>query len=65
MFTSATVMYMYKDMIMVIFLDRFNVQNLNKQNRLYQQGMTPMIKTYPGRGVWERLRDRPEYKVHR
>ena len=23
-----------------------------------------MIKTRPGRGVWERLRDRPEYEVY-
>ena len=43
---------------------RFNIQNLNKQSRLYQQGLTPMIKTCPGRGAWERLRDRPEYEVH-
>ena len=42
---------------------RFNIQNLNKQSRLYQQGLTPMIKTCPGRGIWERLRDRPEYEV--
>ena len=42
---------------------RFNIQNLNKQSRLYQQGLTPMIKTCPGRGAWERLRDRPEYEV--
>ena len=42
---------------------RFTIQNLNKQSRLYQQGLSPMIKTYPGRGTWERLRDRVEHEV--
>ena len=42
---------------------RFNIQNMNKQFRLYQQGMTPLIKTVPGRGSWERLRGWPEYEV--
>lgn len=37
--------------------------NLNKQNRLYQQGMVPMMKIVPGRGGWERMKDRPEWEV--
>ena len=36
---------------------------MNKQMRLYQQGMTPIIKTVPGRGGWERMRDRSECQV--
>ena len=43
---------------------RFNVQNLNNQRRLYQQGLTPITKTVPGRGGWERLRERVDYEVN-
>ena len=42
---------------------RFNILNMNKQSRLYQQGMAPMVKVTPGRGGWERLRERVDYKV--
>ena len=47
-----------------LLVHRFNVQNLNKQCRLYQQGLTPITKTVPGRGGWERLRDRVQYEVN-
>lgn len=40
-----------------------HIMNLNKQSRLYQQGMTPMMKIVPGRAGWERMRDRPEWEV--
>ena len=53
---------MYK-LLNIYVIYRFNIQNLNKQCRLYQQGLTPLIKTVPGRGSWERLRERPEYEV--
>lgn len=46
-----------------LYLWRFNIKNLNKQTRLYQQGLTPITKTVPGRGVWERLRNRVDYEV--
>ena len=42
---------------------RMHILNLNKQIRLYQQGFTPLIRTVPGRGGWERMRDRPEWQV--
>ena len=42
---------------------RMHILNLNKQVRLYQQGFTPLIRTIPGRGGWERMRDRPEWQV--
>lgn len=42
---------------------RINIMNMNKQMRLYQQGMTPIIKTVPGRGGWERMRDRSECQM--
>ncbi len=38
--------------------------NLNKQMKLYQQGLAPITKTIPGRGSWERLRTRLSYEVH-
>lgn len=44
-------------------LCRFNIRNLNRQYRLYQQGLTPITKTVPGRGSWERLRGRTDYEV--
>lgn len=42
---------------------RFNIVNLNKQCRLYQQGLTPITKTIPGKKGWERLKDAVEYEV--
>lgn len=35
---------------------RLTIMNLNKQVRLYQQGFSPIYKTFPGRHRWERLR---------
>ena len=34
----------------------FIITNMNKQIRLYQQGLTPIVRSYPGKGHWERLR---------
>jgi len=39
----------------------FNVMNMNRQLRLYQQGLTPIIKV--GRGNWERMHHKPSYEV--
>lgn len=36
---------------------RFHLQNLNKQSRLYQQGMVPFFRIVPGKSNWDRLRD--------
>lgn len=41
---------------------RFNIRNMNRQCKLYQQGLTPITKTIPGRGTWERLRSRVDYE---
>jgi hypothetical protein len=41
---------------------KLSIQNLNKQGRLYQQGLTPLTRTVPGKMTWERMRDRPEYQ---
>lgn len=42
-----------------------SIMNLNKQMRLYQQGLTPLIKIVPGRSGWERMRDKPICEVSR
>lgn len=44
---------------------RINVMNLNKQSRLYSQGMVPAVKTlYGGRETaWERMKTRVNYQV--
>ncbi|XP_026322040.1 cytosolic carboxypeptidase-like protein 5 isoform X3 [Hyposmocoma kahamanoa] len=40
-------------------LVRLNLINLNKQGKMYNQGMAPVTRTLPGRPQWERIRDRP------
>lgn len=42
---------------------KINVMNMNKQSKLYSQGMTPFVKTLPVKTRWERLRDRPTFEV--
>ena len=44
-------------------LVKFTIMNLNKQGKLYNQGMTPLVKVVPGRNKWERVRDRPTHEV--
>ena len=39
--------------------------NLNKQSKLYSQGMTPIFRAVPGKIKWERIRDRPTYEVRK
>ncbi|XP_053688151.1 uncharacterized protein LOC128737518 isoform X2 [Sabethes cyaneus] len=41
---------------------KFNVMNLNKQAKLFSQGMHPVMKVGPG-GRWERIKDKPSYAV--
>lgn len=44
---------------------RINILNLNRQGKLYGQGMTPLVKVVPSRNKWERIRDKPKYEVRR
>lgn len=44
-------------------LMKFNLMNLNKQGKLYNQGMTPLVKVLPCRNKWERIRERPFCEV--
>ncbi|MEE6473497.1 hypothetical protein FKM82_010050 [Ascaphus truei] len=38
---------------------KINVMNMNKQSKLYSQGMAPFVRTVPLRSRWERVRERP------
>ncbi|XP_018403598.1 PREDICTED: cytosolic carboxypeptidase-like protein 5 [Cyphomyrmex costatus] len=40
---------------------RFNIVNLNKQVKMFSQGMCPVFKIVPGHLHWERIRERPTY----
>lgn len=42
---------------------KLNVVNLNKQGKLYNQGMAPVYRTTPGPNHWERVRDRLSFDV--
>ena len=39
----------------------FNIMNMNRQWRLYQQGLTPIVKV--GKGNWERMTVKPTFEV--
>lgn len=42
---------------------RFNIVNLNKQVKMFSQGMCPVFKIVPGHLHWERIREKPTYTV--
>ncbi|KRT84843.1 Peptidase [Oryctes borbonicus] len=42
-------------------LVKINLVNLNKQAKMYSQGMAPVYRVLPGKPHWERIRDRPSY----
>ena len=44
-------------------LVRINMINLNKQGKLYNQGMSPVVKVIPQKPKWERIRDKPTHEV--
>ncbi|XP_029452156.1 cytosolic carboxypeptidase-like protein 5 isoform X2 [Rhinatrema bivittatum] len=44
-------------------LIKINIMNMNKQSKLYSQGMAPLVKTLPVKPRWERVRDRPTYEM--
>ncbi|KAF6101918.1 ATP/GTP binding protein like 5 [Phyllostomus discolor] len=43
-------------------LIKINIMNMNKQSKLYSQGMAPFVRTLPTRPRWERIRDRPTFE---
>ncbi|XP_026296190.1 cytosolic carboxypeptidase-like protein 5 [Apis mellifera] len=42
---------------------KFNIINLNKQVKMFSQGMCPVFKIVPGHLHWERIRDKPTYTL--
>ncbi|KAK9754042.1 Zinc carboxypeptidase [Popillia japonica] len=42
-------------------LVKINLVSLNKQAKMYSQGMAPVYRILPGKPHWERVRDRPTY----
>ncbi|XP_015589458.1 cytosolic carboxypeptidase-like protein 5 isoform X2 [Cephus cinctus] len=42
---------------------KINVVNLNKQVKMFSQGMCPVYKTIPGHPQWERIREKPTYSL--
>lgn len=44
-------------------LVKFNLVDLNRQGKMYSQGMAPVYKVIPGRPKWERIQDKPVYTV--
>lgn len=42
---------------------KINVMNMNKQSKLYSQGMAPFVRTFPVKMRWERVRDRPMFEM--
>uniref|UniRef100_A0AAY4BYM0 Cytosolic carboxypeptidase-like protein 5 n=1 Tax=Denticeps clupeoides TaxID=299321 RepID=A0AAY4BYM0_9TELE len=42
---------------------KINVMNMNKQSKLYSQGMAPFVRTLPVKTRWERVRDRPTFEL--
>lgn len=45
-------------------LVKLNMVDLNRQAKMYSQGMAPVYRVVPGRTSWERIRDRPTYNVN-
>ncbi|KAL8184927.1 UNVERIFIED_CONTAM: hypothetical protein K2H54_032579 [Gekko kuhli] len=42
---------------------KIHIVNMNKQTKLYSQGMAPLVKTVPVRPRWERIRERPAFEM--
>nr|XP_056708356.1 cytosolic carboxypeptidase-like protein 5 [Euleptes europaea] len=42
---------------------KIHIVNMNKQTKLYSQGMSPLVKTVPIRPRWERVRERPAFEM--
>ncbi|XP_067999178.1 cytosolic carboxypeptidase-like protein 5 isoform X3 [Melanerpes formicivorus] len=44
-------------------LIKLHILNMNKQSRLYSQGMSPFVRTLPVQPRWERIRERPSFEM--
>ncbi|KAK5650757.1 hypothetical protein RI129_001786 [Pyrocoelia pectoralis] len=43
---------------------KLNLVDLNRQGKMYSQGMAPVYRIIPGKVQWERVRDKPTYCVN-
>ncbi|KAJ8984892.1 hypothetical protein NQ317_002732 [Molorchus minor] len=43
---------------------RFNLVDLNRQGKMYSQGMAPVCRVLPGRPKWERITEKPVYTLN-
>jgi hypothetical protein len=44
-------------------LVKLNIVNLNRQSKMYSQGMAPVFRMVPGRNHWDRIKEKPTYTV--
>lgn len=44
-------------------LVKINMVDINRQAKMYSQGMAPVYRIVPGKPHWERVRDKPTYAV--
>lgn len=44
-------------------LIKFNIVDLNRQAKMYSQGMCPVYKIVPSKNGWERIRDKPSHTM--
>lgn len=42
---------------------KFNLMNLNRQAKLYSQGMRPLFKVVPSKESWDRIKEKPVCSV--
>ncbi|CAG9858764.1 unnamed protein product [Phyllotreta striolata] len=42
---------------------KFNLVDLNRQGKMYSQGMAPVYRIVPGKQKWERISDKPTYSI--
>ncbi|XP_060524611.1 cytosolic carboxypeptidase-like protein 5 [Cylas formicarius] len=42
---------------------RLNMVDLNRQGKMYSQGMAPVFRILPGKPKWERIHDKPTYNL--
>ncbi|KAJ1158462.1 hypothetical protein NDU88_011150 [Pleurodeles waltl] len=42
---------------------KIHIMNMNKQSKLYAQGMVPFVRTLPTKPRWERIRERPTFEM--
>lgn len=43
---------------------KLNLVNLNRQVKMFSQGMCPVFRVIPGHPQWERIRDKPSFIVN-